>query len=224
MKINSIFEAIEGEGIEVGIPKVFIRMQGCSMNCITCDTPEAQDFGGGKEMTIEQIIKEVEKLKHKHITITGGNPLEQNIDNLKKMIIDLRRKKGCHITLEVTGCENTTSNHIESLFNQTDFISFDMKSPSSKCKEHFDKSNAGWCYKAQYKIVIANWKDYRFAKQMAAKYKKCKIILTPCWQINEKMNKDFIQKLCAKVLKDKLKVRIIVQQHKIIYDAKKQGV
>ena len=225
MKINSIFDAIEGEGREVGTPKTFIRMQGCTMGCVNCDTPEALSFDGGKEMTVEQIMEQVKKLKHKNITITGGNPLEQGISELSDLIIGLRKKiNRYHITLEVTGCENSLAITIERLFNKVDFISFDMKSPSSKCKEQFDKSNVGWCSKAQYKIVITNWKDYKFAKEMVHKYRMCNIILTPCWQTNEEINKDFVQKLCAKVLEDNLKARIIVQQHKVIYDAKKQRV
>ena len=221
MKINSIFEAIEGEGMEVGTPKTFIRLQGCSMNCITCDTPEAQDFNKGKEMTVEQIADKVKEFNHKYITITGGNPLEHNIENLTNLVTKLVRPNKFYVTLEVTGCENCNTPQISKLFNRVNFISFDMKSPSSKCKQSFDSSNIGWTFKSQYKIIVADWHDYKYAKQMIKKYKTCKIILTPCWEVNNEINKEFVQELNKKILKDNLKCRVIIQQHKIIYGHKK---
>ena len=223
MKINSIFQAIEGEGLEVGIPKVFVRFQGCSMMCKNCDTPEAQNFNEGKEMNVEQIMTRIKTYKQKYVTLTGGNVLEQDLNEILKLLRELKRKK-YHTTIEVTGCDEIkTLNNISKIFNIVDFISFDMKSPSAKTRP-FHKSSVGWTHKSQYKIVIADWNDYKFAKQMIEKYRICKIILTPCWNVNEKINKDFINKLCQKVLKDKLKTRVIVQQHKIIYGPNKQGV
>ena len=109
MKINSIFQAIEGEGLEVGIPKVFVRFQGCSMNCANCDTPEAKNFMKGKEMSVEQIMKNIEKYKQKYVTLTGGNPLEQNLNDLLKLVKELKRKK-YHTTIEVTGCDEIRNN------------------------------------------------------------------------------------------------------------------
>lgn len=222
MKINSIFQGIEGEGMQIGIPKTFIRLQGCSMKCKHCDTPEAQNFKEGKDMTPIQIVNKVRYYYQKYISITGGNPLEQDLDDLYNLVRELK-KKHYKISIEVTGNEEIKSD-ISKIFNIVDFISFDMKSPSSKCKKQFHKSSVGWCHKAQYKIVVADWSDYVFAKKMITKYKMCKIILTPCWNTNSKLNKKFAEELYRKVLRDNLRCRVIIQQHKIVYGADKKNV
>ena len=224
MKINSIFQAIEGEGIDIGTPKVFIRTQGCSMNCVNCDTPEAQDSKKGKKMTVKQIVDKVRKFKQKHITITGGDPMQQNHNELLELIKEFKRvNQNYHITLEVTG-NDERDNVIDKIFNKVDFLSFDMKSPSSKSALPFHKSSIGWNHKSQYKIVIERWDDYDFAKRMIKKYKMCDIVLTPCWKPDEILNEDFIKKLHEKILKDGLKCKVIIQQHKIVYGAKKKNV
>lgn len=224
MKINSIFQAIEGEGLEVGIPKVFIRTQGCSMNCAHCDTPEALNFNKGKDMSVKQIMNKVNEYNQRFVTITGGNPLQQPPQELLSLVKQLKAKR-YHTTIETTGSDDIKSDrsHIYKIFNLVDFISFDMKSPSAHTLP-FHSSSVGWNFKSQYKIVIEDWNDYNFAKEMIEKYRMCKIILTPCWKVNEELNKDFISKLEKKVLKDSLRTRVIVQQQKFIYGPNKRNV
>ena len=205
----------------IGTPKVFIRTQGCMMNCVTCDTPEAQNPNKGKEMSVKQIINEVSKYKQKYITITGGDPMEQNYSELLELIKEIKRvNQNCHITLEVTGSDERDT-MVDKIFNKVDFLSFDIKSPSSKSLTPFHKSSIGWSFKSQYKIVINDWKDYEFAKEMIKKYVMCKIILTPCWKVGKGLNKKFISELFDRVLKDNLRCKVIIQQHKIVYGHKK---
>ena len=58
MKVIEIFRSLQGEGVLIGTPTVFIRLQGCNLHCEWCDTDYAKE--GGKEMSIEQILHEVE--------------------------------------------------------------------------------------------------------------------------------------------------------------------
>ena len=160
---------------------------------------------------------EVRKHYIKYVSITGGNPLEQNLEELIELIRELKQRK-YKISIEVTGNEKTNKS-IEKIFNSVDFISFDMKSPSSKTENHFHKSNVGWNYKAQYKIVVADRSDYKFAKEMINKYRMCDIILTPAWNFGKEIDKNFVKDIYKRVLDDNLKTRVIVQQHKIIYGA-----
>ena len=203
MKINSIFQAIEGEGTRIGTPKIFIRTQGCDMNCRNCDTPEARDSKKGKEMTVKQIIDEVKKYPQRCVTITGGDPMEQPHNELLELIKELRRRR-YHTTLEITGSDESTPT-VEKIFNKADFLSFDMKSPSAEAMFPFHKSSVGWNHKAQYKIVIERWEDYEFAKRMLRKYVACDIVLTP-------RNEQMIKQLHEKVLKDGLKCKVIKRQ------------
>lgn len=72
--VNEIFSAIQGEGPAVGMPTIFVRLSKCNLSCKWCDTKYHTE---GKTMTIEQVIKEIQKLKIKDITFTGGEPLLQ---------------------------------------------------------------------------------------------------------------------------------------------------
>ena len=222
MRINTIYSTIEGEGIEIGTPKVFVRFQGCSVGCVNCDTPEAKDLNKGKEMGVTQIMEKIKKLKIKHVTLTGGNPMEQNLDDLLRLIKQLKKMKYI-ISIEVTGCDEIKNNK-ERILNMVDFISFDIKSPSAKALMPFHKSSVGWNFRAQYKIVIGDWNDYNFAKQMIKKYRMCNIVLTPCWNVNKELDKQFVQELNKKVLKENLKCHVIAQQHKLIYGPNKQKI
>ncbi|MEM1582972.1 MAG: 7-carboxy-7-deazaguanine synthase QueE, partial [Candidatus Bathyarchaeia archaeon] len=81
MKISEIFFSIEGEGIEIGRPEVFVRLSGCNLRCSWCDTKYA--LKNGKEMSIEEIIQEIGKYPCKNISITGGEPLLQRKELLE---------------------------------------------------------------------------------------------------------------------------------------------
>ncbi len=79
LRVNEIFYSIQGEGVHVGEPTVFVRLQGCNLRCSFCDTPDAQEMFGGQEVTVDQIIESVVALRSKGwVCITGGNPLCQS--------------------------------------------------------------------------------------------------------------------------------------------------
>ncbi|HHQ45091.1 MAG TPA: 7-carboxy-7-deazaguanine synthase QueE, partial [Candidatus Altiarchaeales archaeon] len=80
MKTIEIFSSIQGEGKFMGIPQVFIRLAGCNLSCSWCDTPQSK--GGGKEMSVETVVSEVELLGIKSVCITGGEPLLQ-VDDVR---------------------------------------------------------------------------------------------------------------------------------------------
>lgn len=224
MQINDIFISLEGEGMNIGIPEIFIRFQGCTLGCKFCDTPEAKNPNGGINMSIDKIMEKVEELKCKRVVLTGGNPIEQNLDDLEELVIRLKNKK-YFITLEATGCDKISS-HLQDIFNKIDFISFDIKSPSSKIDTIFDNGSIGWLWKSQYKIIVSNDEDYIFAKKMIEKYVngKYNFIITPCWNIKKDIDKKFVQKIWSNVVRDKLRCRVIIQQHKIAFGAEKRGV
>ncbi|MEM3237772.1 MAG: radical SAM protein, partial [Thermoplasmata archaeon] len=75
MKINEIFYSIQGEGVHIGIPMVFVRFTGCNLRCEWCDTKYA--FFEGSQMSVEEVMKEIKKHKVRWVCITGGEPLLQ---------------------------------------------------------------------------------------------------------------------------------------------------
>jgi len=132
IKINEIFYSIQGEGIQMGIPTVFVRTQGCNLDCSWCDTIYAMDFKNGKDMKISEIVKKVKRYSTKYVCVTGGEPLLQ--ENVKFLISRLL-KIGYNVSLE-TNCSVTLSGLPKNLF-----VSMDVKCPSSKMENRMDFEN-----------------------------------------------------------------------------------
>src|SRR5438477_8448618 len=75
MKVAEIFYSVQGEGMLVGVPSVFVRTSGCNLRCTWCDTPYTSWAPEGIDMTIEQITAEVHRHSASHVVVTGGEPM-----------------------------------------------------------------------------------------------------------------------------------------------------
>jgi 7-carboxy-7-deazaguanine synthase len=74
MKVSEIFYSIQGEGINVGKPAVFVRLQGCNLRCSFCDSKYTWSLKEGREMLVDDVVKEIKKFKCNHVVWTGGEP------------------------------------------------------------------------------------------------------------------------------------------------------
>jgi len=100
MLIAEIFYSIQGEGELTGVPSVFVRTSGCNLRCSWCDTPYASWDPEGTQMTVEQIIAEIEKYPSRFVVLTGGEPMiAKEIHRLAGQLHDI----GKHITIETAG-------------------------------------------------------------------------------------------------------------------------
>jgi 7-carboxy-7-deazaguanine synthase len=100
LKIAELFYSLQGEGALVGVPSVFIRTSGCNLRCAWCDTPYASWQPEGAELSIEQILDEVQAHPARHVVITGGEPLiAPDIIALTERL----RARSLHITIETAG-------------------------------------------------------------------------------------------------------------------------
>ncbi|MCX4084085.1 7-carboxy-7-deazaguanine synthase QueE [Rickettsia hoogstraalii] len=96
LEVQSIFKTIQGEGIFVGCPAIFIRLGGCNLACNFCDT-EFEDF---ELVDIAEILNKVESLalnsKNEKsinlVVITGGEPMRQPIELLCQKLLDQNLK------------------------------------------------------------------------------------------------------------------------------------
>ncbi|HEY1684126.1 MAG TPA: 7-carboxy-7-deazaguanine synthase QueE [Tepidisphaeraceae bacterium] len=75
MKISEIFYSIQGEGKLVGLPSVFVRVSGCNLRCVWCDTPYASWNPEGEEIAIDEIVRRVRRYECKNVVLTGGEPM-----------------------------------------------------------------------------------------------------------------------------------------------------
>ena len=100
MRISEIFHSIQGEGLLLGVPSVFVRTSGCNLRCRWCDTPYASWNPEGKEMGIPEIIERVRAYDCPHVVLTGGEPMvASGIETLSSAL----RAEGMHITIETAG-------------------------------------------------------------------------------------------------------------------------
>jgi len=198
MRVCEIFASIQGEGRNIGRPTVFVRTSGCNCRCFWCDTPYALE--GGKEMTVDEIVSKVNEFNLSSVCITGGEPMIQ-LESLKDLVKKLKNI-GYQISLETNGTV-----YDEWVFKAVDCVSMDVKPPSSGEKSNLEilKKLAP---KDQVKIIIADDKDYDFAKDVLKKT-SVEVILQPLGGVN-------LKRIVDKVMDDRLDVRILPQLHKII--------
>jgi len=99
ISINEVYPSIQGEGLLVGLPSLFIRIQGCNLRCPWCDQPSALPFKS-PSTSLEDLINLVETYPHKHVIITGGEPLtESSLPELVKELL----KIGKSVQIETNG-------------------------------------------------------------------------------------------------------------------------
>jgi 7-carboxy-7-deazaguanine synthase len=209
MKINEIFYSLQGEGLLVGTPSIFLRATGCNLRCSYCDTTDA--YEKGTEMNIQEILHEIKKIPCSHVCITGGEPLMQK--DTPRLISRLLRNK-YSVCLETNGSISIT----KLVGMKSLIISLDIKCPSSGSHEQMKMKNISSLSKQdQLKFIIKDKKDYLFAKNIFQKYKPvCTVFFQPVWETKP-------QKLASWILHDGLSVRLSLQLHKIIW-GEKRGV
>lgn len=213
MKISEIFYSIQGEGIEIGLPTVFVRLFACDLRCDWCDTMYAVEGGDFKGMSVNEVRNIIQTFKCKRICITGGEPLLQRKE-LEELANNLARD-GYSILLETSGHKNPPA----IFWTDSCVISMDCKCPSSKME---DKMDFGLFEKLrrkdQLKFVIKDRVDYEYAKSILKGHEiEASIIFQPVHGTNLKW-------LAEKVIEDRLEdIRILPQLHKIIW-GEKRGV
>ena len=207
MKINEIFVSIQGEGILIGIPTTFVRMTGCNLRCSWCDTKYA--YEEGEEMSCEDVSSKIKGYSQNHVCITGGEPLlQEDVISLIQNLVN----EGYEVCMETNGSKSIED--IPCLGSMV--ISLDIKCPSSGMQEKMDFSNLELLsLNDQLKFIVADLKDYEYAKEIIEKYKPiCSLIMTP-------VGGRKLKELAEWVLADGLNVRVLPQLHKLIWGEKK---
>jgi 7-carboxy-7-deazaguanine synthase len=100
MRISEIFYSLQGEGVLVGTPSVFVRSSGCNLRCIWCDTPYTSWAPEGEEVGVDEILSRVLACHAKHVVVTGGEPMMAP-DIVP--VTEALRGAGLHITIETAG-------------------------------------------------------------------------------------------------------------------------
>ena len=97
MLISEIFYSIQGEGELTGVPSVFVRTSGCNLRCNWCDTMYASWESEGTQMSLDEILQQVDSFPAQHTVLTGGEPMvAKGIHDLASAL----RSRGKHVTIE----------------------------------------------------------------------------------------------------------------------------
>src|SRR5579859_4706091 len=100
LKISEIFYSIQGEGMLAGVPSVFVRLSGCNLRCVWCDTPYTSWKPEGEEMPLGAVLADVRRRWSTHVVVTGGEPM------IADQIVELTRglkELDLHVTIETAG-------------------------------------------------------------------------------------------------------------------------
>ena len=98
-KVVEIFTSINGEGIRAGQLAVFVRFQGCNLDCIYCDTRWANKEDAAYQiMTDEEIVHHILQTGVRNVTLTGGEPLLQ--DEIERLIRRLSEEDSLSVEIE----------------------------------------------------------------------------------------------------------------------------
>ena len=156
LKIHEIFFSLQGESSRVGLPTVFVRLTGCTMRCVYCDTAYA--FSGGSNMEISDILLKVAEYGTQYVTVTGGEPLAQK--NCHALLKDLCGA-GYSVSLETGGAIDTSS------VDKRVSVILDIKTPGSGEMENNKWGNLAYSKSTdEVKFVLCEREDYERVKQI----------------------------------------------------------
>jgi len=207
LRITEIFHSLQGEARDVGRPTVFVRLTGCPLRCVWCDT--TYSFHGGEWRDIDAILDEVKSHGARHVCVTGGEPLSQ------KRCIDLLRHlcdAGYDVSLETSGAIDVSN--VDARVSRV----VDVKAPGSGEAERNLWSNLDvLTARDQIKFVLADRADYDWSRDVIAQRdlsSRCDILFSPVY------GKLQPRDLAEWILADRLPVRMQIQLHKVLWGEK----
>jgi 7-carboxy-7-deazaguanine synthase len=203
MRIIEVFHSLQGEGPYTGIRTSFIRTARCNLRCRWCDT--TYSFGPGKERSIESLVREVGRHRTHHVCLTGGEPLLQSDS---RALLQALSARGYTSTVE-TGGSLDVSPYLEI---PDVHLSVDVKCPSSGMTEHNRWSNLPLLRASDtVKFVLKDRRDYLYARRTLTRHPhRAAVVFQPVWGAPAGRLADW-------VLSDRLDVRFLVQEHKVLW-------
>jgi 7-carboxy-7-deazaguanine synthase len=204
LRITEIFHSLQGEARCVGWPTVFVRLTGCPLRCVWCDTEYS--FHGGEWREISDIVQEVAKYKTRHVCVTGGEPLAQ------KRCLDLLQRlcdAGYEVSLETSGALDVAQ--VDPRVTRV----VDLKAPGSgEVARNLWSNLALLTPQDQVKFVLADRADYDWALSVLRERdltERCEVLFSP---VHGKLAS---RELAEWILADRIEVRMQVQLHKLLW-------
>ncbi len=213
LRVTEIFLSIQGESSHAGRPCSFVRLTGCPMRCVWCDSEYT--FYGGDRISFEDIFAKLDEFGCKLVEVTGGEPLAQK--NVFPFITELCDRD--HEVLIETGGFVSTEN-----VDERAKIILDVKCPASGEAErnHWPNLERLRPEKDEVKFVVADMGDWDFAKSIIEKYDlengSKAVLISPVFGTAN------LLEIAETVSGSELNVRLNLQLHKYIWGAEARGV
>lgn len=212
LRVNEIFYSIQGESTRAGLPCVFVRLTGCNLRCVWCDTAYA--FYEGRHQAVDEVVAAVEGYGCKLVEVTGGEPLlQKDVHALFAALLE----RGYTVMVETSGEQD-----LQDVDRRVVKI-MDLKCPGSGEVERNRWGNLDYLtLHDEIKFVLTNRSDYEWARTIIARFELAPrvnaILLSPVFGVLEPAT------LASWILADRLPARMQLQLHKRIWDPTARGV
>lgn len=204
VRVTEVFASIQGETSRIGLPTVFVRLTGCPLRCVWCDTEYA--FHGGRSRDVDDLVAEVAAHRLHHVCVTGGEPLAQRgcLDLLARLC-----DEGFSVSLETSGALDISG--VDARVSRI----VDLKAPGSgEVGRNLWANLKHLRSDDELKIVLADEADYAWARERIAEHglaDRCPVLLSP---VHGRLN---AARLAEWIVRDRLPVRFQTQLHKILW-------
>jgi 7-carboxy-7-deazaguanine synthase len=217
LSVTEIFHSIQGESTWIGVPCTFVRLTGCPLRCVWCDTAYA--FHGGERMGLDEILSRVAAFPAEVVEITGGEPLAQPA---AYELADRLLAEGYTVLVETSGAIDVTP------LDERVHKIMDLKCPGSgesgrnrwQNLEHLTARD-------EIKFVVKDRADYEWARATIRERGLDRrvregtlraLLVSPVWGEID------LEELAGWILEDALPVRLQVQLHKLVWGPERTGV
>lgn len=213
LRVTEIFRSIQGESTHAGRPCTFVRLTGCPMRCVWCDSEYT--FTGGDHFQVDDVVAQVHALGCNLVEITGGEPLAQ------KTAFELVRRlcdDGFEVLVETGGYVSTSE------LDERAKVILDVKCPASgeEPRNHWQNLERLRSDKDEVKFVVADRSDWDYAQTVIKKYdlqtRARAVLISPAWEQID------LQDLANWVAQSGLNIRMQLQLHKYIWGPEVRGV
>lgn len=209
--VHEIYRSLQGESTFVGLPCVFVRLTACHLRCVYCDTAHA--FHEGETLDLDEVVERALALGDRMVEVTGGEPLLQpEVFPLMTRLADAGRT----VLLETSGALS-----IQDVDPRVHII-LDVKTPGSGEVAANLWSNLGRLKpNDEVKFVVCDRDDFDWAAEQIRAHElvgRCPVHLGAAFgRVNP-------TELAAWILDSRLPIRLMLQQHKILWDPAARGV